>query len=85
MGYVRYAGRVGASAVTLGLGVAIANSPAIALANPSGSSSTGSSAHRACGSRPRCSTVHRPERRTHHHGHCARRDVVGRRGHRTGL
>ncbi len=39
MGYARYVGRVGALAVTLGVGLAMANTPGIAYAQPSGSSS----------------------------------------------
>jgi hypothetical protein len=40
MGYARYVGRVGALAVTLGVGLAIANTPGIAYAEPPGSSSS---------------------------------------------
>ena len=36
MGYARHIGRVGALAVTLGVGVAIATTPGIAYADPSG-------------------------------------------------
>ena len=43
MGYARHIGRVGALAVTLGVGAAIANSPGIAYAGPSNSSATGDS------------------------------------------
>lgn len=44
MGYARHIGRVGALAVTLGVGVAIASGPGVAFAGPSGSStSTGDS------------------------------------------
>ena len=43
MGYARHIGRVGALAVTLGVGVAIANTPGIAYADPSGSSPAGDS------------------------------------------
>jgi hypothetical protein len=43
MGYARHIGRVGALAVTLGVGVALASSPGIAYADTSGSSSTGDS------------------------------------------
>lgn len=37
MGYARYIGRIGALAITLGVGVAIANTPGIALADDTGS------------------------------------------------
>ena len=40
MGYARHIGRVGALAVTLEVGVAIATTPGIAYADPSGSSSS---------------------------------------------
>lgn len=43
MGYARYIGRIGALAVTLGVGVAIANTPGISFADDSGST-TGDSA-----------------------------------------
>ena len=43
MGYAKHIGRVGALAVTLGVGVAMATTPGVALADPSGSSSTGDS------------------------------------------
>jgi Type I phosphodiesterase / nucleotide pyrophosphatase len=43
MGYARHIGRVGALAVTLGVGAAIANSPGIAYAGPSDPSATGDS------------------------------------------
>ena len=43
MGYASYIGRVGALAVTLGVGVALASTPAVAFAEPSDSSSTSSS------------------------------------------
>lgn len=43
MGYANHIGRVGALAVTLGVGFAIANAPAVAFADTSGSSSTSSS------------------------------------------
>ncbi|MGV0875163.1 alkaline phosphatase family protein [Mycolicibacterium sp. XJ879] len=43
MGYANYIGRVGALAVTLGVGVAIANAPAVAFADTGGSSSGESS------------------------------------------
>lgn len=43
MGYARYIGRIGALALTLGVGVAIANTPGIALADDTGST-TGDSA-----------------------------------------
>jgi hypothetical protein len=43
MGHVSYIGRVGALAVALGVGLAVANSPAIALADPGETSSTGAS------------------------------------------
>ncbi|MDQ2636075.1 MAG: alkaline phosphatase family protein [Actinomycetota bacterium] len=43
MGYANHIGRVGALAVTLGVGFAIANAPAVAFADSSGSSSTTSS------------------------------------------
>lgn len=42
MGYANHIGRVGALAVTLGVGFAIANAPAVAFADSSGSSSTSS-------------------------------------------
>jgi hypothetical protein len=46
MGYARHIGRVGALAVTLGVGVAMVTTPGIAYADPSGSSSsTGGSFH----------------------------------------
>ncbi len=40
MGYARHIGRVGALAVTLGVGVAIATTPGIAYADPSVSSTS---------------------------------------------
>ena len=43
MGYVRYVGRVGALAVALGVGSAVATMPGVALAEPSDSSSSSSS------------------------------------------
>lgn len=43
MGYARYIGRIGALAVTLGVGVAIANTPGIAYADTAGSSKTDAS------------------------------------------
>lgn len=43
MGYARYIGRIGALAVTLGVGVALASSPGVAYAETSGSSSTSDS------------------------------------------
>ena len=43
MGYARYIGRVGALAVTLGVGAAIASTPGIAYAGPSAPSVTGES------------------------------------------
>ncbi len=42
MGYASYIGRIGALAVTLGVGVAVANTPGIAYAETPGSS-TGTS------------------------------------------
>ena len=39
MGYARYIGRIGALAVTLGVGVAIANTPGVAFAETPGSTS----------------------------------------------
>ena len=51
MGYARHIGRVGALAVTLGVGVAIVTTPGIAYADPSGSStSTGGSSSAATSS-----------------------------------
>ena len=41
MGYARYIGRVGALAVALGIGVALANGPATAWADPETGSTTG--------------------------------------------
>ena len=43
MGYATYIGRVGALAVALGIGVAVANTPGVAWAEPSDSSPSGSS------------------------------------------
>lgn len=43
MGYARHVGRVGALAVALGVGLAVASSPGVALADPGDSSSDGSS------------------------------------------
>ena len=43
MGYARHIGRVGALAVTLGVGVAIATTPGISYASPSGSSTSSDS------------------------------------------
>ncbi len=43
MGTAKYIGRVGALAVALGVGAAIANTPGVALADPSDSGSTSSS------------------------------------------
>jgi hypothetical protein len=43
MGYAKHIGRVGALAVTLGVGVAMATTPGIAFASPSDASSTGDS------------------------------------------
>lgn len=43
MGYASHIGRVGALAVTLGVGVALASTPAVAFADSSGTSSTSSS------------------------------------------
>src|SRR6185295_7467779 len=43
MGTAKYIGRVGALAVALGVGAAIANTPGVALADPSESGSTSSS------------------------------------------
>ena len=43
MGYARHIGRVGALAVTLGVGVAIATTPGISYAGPSGSSTSSDS------------------------------------------
>ena len=40
MGYARHIGRVGALAVTLGVGAAIANTPGIAYADSPGASPT---------------------------------------------
>jgi hypothetical protein len=40
MGYAKYIGRVGALAVTLGVGLAVGSTPAIAYAEPSGTSSS---------------------------------------------
>jgi hypothetical protein len=42
MGYARYVGRVGALAVTLGVGLAVANTPGIAYAEPVGSTPSAS-------------------------------------------
>ena len=42
MGYARHIGRVGALAVTLGVGVAVASTPGIAYADPSAGASTSS-------------------------------------------
>src|SRR6185312_8698461 len=42
MGTAKYIGRVGALAVALGVGAAIANTPGVALADPSDSGSTSS-------------------------------------------
>jgi len=47
MGYATYVGRVGALAVALGVGMAVASTPGIALAEPSGTSSTGGSSSEA--------------------------------------
>ena len=44
MGYARHVGRVGALAVALGVGVAVASTPGIAYADPAGDSSSDSSA-----------------------------------------
>src|SRR6185312_4806971 len=44
MGTAKYIGRVGALAVALGVGAAIANTPGVALADPSDSGSTSSPA-----------------------------------------
>ena len=41
MGYARHIGRVGALAVTLGVGAAIANTPGIAYADSPGASPSG--------------------------------------------
>ena len=43
MGYAKYVGRVGALAITLGVGVALASTPGVAYAEPSGASSAGDS------------------------------------------
>jgi hypothetical protein len=43
MGYVSYVGRIGALAVALGVGTAVATMPGVALAEPSSSSSSSSS------------------------------------------
>lgn len=43
MGYARHVGRVGALAVALGVGLAVASSPGVAFADPGDSSSDGSS------------------------------------------
>ena len=45
MGYATYIGRVGALAVALGIGVAVANTPGVAWAEPSDPSSSGSSSN----------------------------------------
>ncbi len=50
MGYARHIGRVGALAVTLGVGAAIANTPGIAYAGPSDPSATGDSSPTATSS-----------------------------------
>ena len=53
MGYSTYIGRVGALAVALGIGAAVANTPGVAWAEPSDSSSSGSSSSELRGRIPR--------------------------------
>src|SRR5215207_4643306 len=50
MGYVRYVGRIGALAVALGVGSAVATMPGVALAEPSDSSSSSSDSSSSPGS-----------------------------------
>ena len=50
MGYARHVGRVGALAITLGVGIALGSSPGVAYAEPSSSSSTSGSSSKSASS-----------------------------------
>ncbi len=57
MGYARHIGRVGALAVTLGVGAAIANAPGIAYADKTGTSQNGDSSQKTTSSTPDTSST----------------------------
>ena len=57
MGYARHIGRVGALAVTLGVGAAIANAPGIAYADTTGTSQNGDSSQKTTSSTPDTSST----------------------------
>ena len=59
MGYARHIGRVGALAITLGVGIALGSSPGVASAGPSNASATSGSSSSASASSPSAGPVSR--------------------------